>query len=127
MARWAPQKQDVLDAFAQEIVSTYPSKAAVAVLARDAEESRVFGAGIAEAITATGRAATVSESTEVSPDAITIVVGPVALDEANWTRWNVPVWLDHDADEDRGMRRKAGVVFDVSDPEHPRRRFADSC
>jgi hypothetical protein len=128
MARWAPQKQDVLDAFASEITTVYPDRAIVAILGDDPAESAAFGRDLADAIAASGRAATTADTFDgVAPDAVTVVTGPVARDEANLTRSHVQVWLDHGRDEDRALRRSIGVVFDVSDPDHPRRRFADSC
>lgn len=127
MARWAPQKHDVLDAFATEIASVYPRRVIVAIMADDAAESAAFGDDLAVALESAGRHAVVSDTFDAAPDVVTIVVGPEARDEANLQRSNVPVWLDHDRDDDRRLRRTIGVVFDVSDPEHPRRRFADSC
>ncbi|MDM4762636.1 hypothetical protein QT381_06415 [Galbitalea sp. SE-J8] len=128
MARWAPQKQDVLDALATEITTVYPDRAIIAILADDPAESAAFGRDLADAIDAAGRAATVASTFDgASADAVTIVTGPVARDETNLTRSHVQVWLDHGRDEDRALRRSIGIVLDVSDPEHPRRRFADSC
>lgn len=128
MARWAPRKQDVLDAFASEITTVYPDRAIVAILADDPAESAAFARDLADAIVASGHAATTADAFDgAAADGVTVVSGPAARDEANLGRSHVQVWLDHGRDEDRHLRRAIGVVFDVSDPDHPRRRFADSC
>jgi hypothetical protein len=128
MTAWAPQKQDVIDEFARELTSVYSrGKAAIAVQAHDATESLTFANELSAAIAATGRSSRVSDVADAVDDTVTVYGGDVTMDAANATRWNVTVWLDHALDADRARRKDSGVVFDVTDPEHPRRRFADSC
>ncbi|MFT4123190.1 MAG: hypothetical protein QM635_05085 [Microbacteriaceae bacterium] len=126
MARWAPARQDVIAELAREITGVYTGRAIVAIMADDERESAAFGQELAEAVTAGGRTAVLSRDGVGAADGVvTIVVGPAARRQP--TAFHVRVWLDHDRPEDARERAEAAVVFDLSEPEHPRRRFADSC
>ena len=74
-------------------------------------------------------------------DGILVADGPGLLDQAFGGFWNFSVWIEHDPERDpdwsyvtRGERDPLGapreiasVLMDDSDPERPRRLFADSC
>src|SRR5690348_5730526 len=101
MTRWAPQKADTLAALAAEITALYPSGRVA-----------VFGAGAVEFAAELGIPA-------LAP------TEPLTLATAG--EYNYTIWLDDGSSTDRVARTTASAIVDVTDPEHPRRVFADSC
>ena len=72
-------------------------------------------------------------------DAVLVVDGAFLQNQALRGMWSYSAWLengatraDESADQARyrssvDPSRQATAIYDVSDPEHPRRLFADSC
>jgi uridine kinase len=58
-----------------------------------------------------------------------LITGAAATDPSLAGHWNYSVWLEDSAAHgiDRTTRAAASAIVDVTDPEHPRRVFADSC
>ena len=137
---WAPAKKDVLDELAAEILHNYGAgRAVVAVDAADAATSSEFADDLAGALQDAGRnverasvASTASVGTDlVQPfkadrnggDALLLIDGVDLHDPSVAGLWNYLVWLA----PDRLHQQPASALVDVSDPDHPRRIFADSC
>ena len=135
MAKWAPLKKDTLDALASEIMHNYGSGfALVAISAVETETATSFASELGDSLEAAGR--TVSATVVDGPDlpardegTMYLVTGTAATDPALAGHWNYSIWLeDRDANGiDRTTRAAASAIVDVTDPEHPRRVFADSC
>src|SRR6187402_1854081 len=102
MTRWAPQKADTLAALAAEITMNYPSGRVA-----------VFGLGADEF------------ATELAAPGLNVVAPGGELSKASAGAYNFTIWLE-DAPRDRVARANASAIIDVSNPEHPRRVFADS-
>lgn len=129
MAHWAPLKQDTLDALAAEISQNYGSGfALVAITAENPDVAASFATDLAgsfgdrptRVIAADGPPL---PSRTDNPDTIVFVTGAATADAENF---NFTVWLESDR-IDRTTRAAASAIVDVTDPEHPRRLFADSC
>jgi hypothetical protein len=129
MAHWAPLKQDTLDALAAEIAQNYGSGfTLVSITAEKADVAASFAADLAGSFGE--RSVSVVNLDEPplpkrvdNPDTLFLVTGAVT---ANPEAFNFVVWLESDR-IDRTTRAAASAIVDVSDPEHPRRLFADSC
>jgi uridine kinase len=137
---WAPAKKDVLDELAAEILHNYGAgRAVVAVDGVDAGRTTAFADDLADAMRDAGRtveratsgSTTTVESELVQPfkanrdggDLLLLVDGVDLHDPSVAGLWNFLVWLA----SDRLHQQIASALVDVSDPEHPRRIFADSC
>jgi hypothetical protein len=57
---------------------------------------------------------------------LTVVAPGGELSKAVAGEYNYTIWLEA-APDDRVSRANATAIIDVSNPEHPRRVFADSC
>jgi hypothetical protein len=129
MAHWAPLKQDTLDALAGEITQNYGSGfALVAITAEDTDVATSFATDLAGSFADRPTRVITADAPPLpsradNPDTIVFVTGPVTADAENF---NFTVWLESGR-IDRTTRAAASAIVDVSDPEHPRRLFADSC
>jgi hypothetical protein len=108
MSQWAPQKADTLAAVAAEITQHYGT-GKVGVFGQGAQ---AFSAELAEVLGASGPTVSPSDA---------------ELSTAAASKYNFTIWLDHGITADRDARTIASAIIDVSDPEHPRRVFADAC
>jgi uridine kinase len=130
MTRWVPQKTDVLDALADEVLHNYGRGRAL--IAVDGHSADTFADEFAAALAARGRTverATLTgpvATTPDAPDVMLVVDGPSLLRPELRGRWNFSVWLDG-GERDSASRSAASAIVDNSDAEHPRRVFADSC
>jgi uridine kinase len=135
MAQWAPLKKDTLDALASEIMHNYGSGfALVAISAVDTATATTFASDLGDSLEAAGR--TVLSYVLDGPDlpardegTMFLITGAAATDPSLAGHWNYSVWLEDSAAHgiDRTTRAAASAIVDVTDPEHPRRVFADSC
>ncbi|WP_396657718.1 hypothetical protein [Microbacterium oxydans] len=113
----------------------------LAVAGADAERSRQAGDELATALTASGQQVVREHSAEgdetelrsvvtafregPKSDDILLVSGPAALiGERSRGMWNYALWQ---LAGDEPPHTVAGSIVDVSDPAHPKRRFADYC
>lgn len=151
MARWAPQKHDVLDALAEEILHNYShGRAIVAIDSASAEASRAFADDLAgvfeERGVAVERAAFAGDldgfrNSVLAPyragegPAVLLVDGRFLLEESARGAWSTAVWLNGAPTDEAGEsyvkrvdpRWAAHAIYDVREPETPRRIFADAC
>jgi hypothetical protein len=129
MAHWAPLKQDTLDALAGEISQNYGSGfALVAITGEDADVATSFATDLAASFGDRPTRVVQADSRPLparsdNPDPIFFVKGAATAEKENF---NFTVWLESDR-IDRTTRAAASAIVDVSDPDHPRRVFADSC
>ena len=130
MARWAPLKQDTLDALAAEISHNYGT--GFALVGISGADAPAFAAELADSFgdrpvrVAAIDAAPLPVRTD-EPDTLVLVTGAVTSDPALAGHWNYTVFLEDRNRLDRTTRAAASAIVDVTDPEHPRRSFADSC
>ncbi len=151
MARWAPQKHDVLDALAEEILHNYSrGRAVVAIDAAGADASKAFAEDLAAVFAERGvtveratfdgdldalRSSVLTPFRAADGDAVLLVDGRFLLEESARGAWNTAVWLNGAPADEEGERYVARVdprwaahaIYDVRDPETPRRIFADAC
>ncbi|BDI22067.1 hypothetical protein [Herbiconiux sp. L3-i23] len=157
MTRWAPARADIIGEFADEILHNYRSaRAIVGVDGVPGADQAAFADDLAEAFRERGSSA-VRASAELShaeefvdevakpfraePGAGVLVVDgtrlhdPTFLPVFAYTIWltvphrdPLPASDEQSAYERRtSPRARATANVDNSDPEHPRRTFADSC
>jgi hypothetical protein len=140
MGRWAPVKKDTLDALAAEIVHNYRSGFAVVGIASvDVDDAVDFASSLAAALEDAGRrvrvvrldldSATIPSRIDDDADMLNIVTGSVTTKPSIVSQFHFTIWLEN-ADAhglDRTARAAASAIVDISDAEHPRRVFADSC
>lgn len=133
---------DVWADIATEFLHFYPrGRRLLAVAGADAERSRQAADELATALTASGQQVVREHSadgdeTELrsvvtafregpKSDDILLVSGPAALiGERTRGMWNYALWQ---LAGDEPPHTVAGSIVDVSDPAHPKRRFADYC
>lgn len=134
---------DTWTGIATEFLHIYPrGKRLLAVAGADAERSRRAGDDLAAALVAAGHPVERVHSadggdsalrtdviapfrTDAAPGTVLIVSGPAALlDEATRGLWNFTLWQ---LAGDEPPHSVASALVDVTDPEHPTRRFADYC
>ncbi|MFJ2504784.1 hypothetical protein [Microbacterium sp. NPDC087592] len=133
---------DVWADIATEFLHFYPrGRRLLAVAGADAERSRRAADDLAAALTKVGQRVLREHSPEgteadlratVNPfregpksDDVLLVSGPAGLlGERTRGMWNYAVWQ---LAGDEPPHTVAGSIVDVSDPEHPVRRFADYC
>ena len=133
---------DVWAGIASEFLHLYPrGRRLLAVAGADPERSRRGADDLAVALVAAGhgverehcatgdadalrlRAAAFRE--EPRGDVVLLVSGPAALlDERTRGVWNYATWQLAD---DEPPHTVAAAIVDMTDPEHPTRRFADYC
>ncbi|CAN5177483.1 hypothetical protein BH11ACT2_BH11ACT2_23610 [soil metagenome] len=129
MAHWAPLKQDTLDSLAAEISHNYGSGfALVAIAAESADAAASFATELAASFGARSTSVVALDSPPLPsraehPDTLFLVTGAVT---SHAQSFNYTVWLETDR-IDRTSRAAASAIVDITDPEHPRRVFADSC
>jgi hypothetical protein len=128
---WAPLKKDTLDALAAEILHNYGSGSAlVAITATDEDTATAFARDLGASLEDAGRSVAFQSGANTVPprtdDTLTLVTGAVTTDAAATGHWNYLVWLENGSIE-RTTRAAASAIVDVTDPDHPRRVFADSC
>jgi uridine kinase len=138
MAQWKPEKTDVLDALAAEILHNYGrGRVIVAVDGVDgADQARRFAEDLAHAFGRAERPARVIPYGDfpgpaaLAADSVTIVEGSGLLESLVIGNWNFAIRLTSAADTGvvaRIARAAANAIIDNSDADHPRRVFADSC
>lgn len=133
---------DVWADIATEFLHFYPrGRRLLAVAGADAERSRQAADELATALTASGQQIVREHSAEgdetelrsvvtafregPKSDDILLVSGPAALiGERTRGMWNYALWQ---LAGDEPPHTVAGSIVDVSDPAHPKRRFADYC
>ncbi|MDF2562212.1 MAG: hypothetical protein K0R99_3658 [Microbacterium sp.] len=133
---------DVWADIATEFLHFYPrGRRLLAVAGADAERSRQAADDLAAALTAVGqqvirehsaegdeagvRAVVTAFREDPKSEGILLVSGPATLlGERARGMWNYAVWQ---LAGDEPPHTVAGSIVDVSDPEHPVRRFADYC
>ncbi|AZS41605.1 MULTISPECIES: hypothetical protein [Microbacterium] len=133
---------DVWADIATEFLHFYPrGRRLLAVAGADAERSRQAADELATALTASGQQVVREHSAEgdktelrgvvtafregPKSDDILLVSGPAALiGERSRGMWNYALWQ---LAGDEPPHTVAGSIVDVSDPAHPKRRFADYC
>ncbi|WP_349884854.1 hypothetical protein ABRP18_013940 [Microbacterium sp. WHRI 7836] len=133
---------DVWADIATEFLHFYPrGRRLLAVAGADAERSRQAADELATALTAAGQQVVREHSAEgdetelrsvvtafregPKSDDILLVSGPAALiGERTRGMWNYALWQ---LAGDEPPHTVAGSIVDVSDPAHPKRRFADYC
>ena len=125
---WAPLKKDTLDALAAEILHNYATGSAlVAVSAADEDVATAFARDLGGALEDAGRAVSFQSGANSVPprvdDTLTLVTGQAT---ASSEFFNYVIWLESGS-IDRGTRAAASAIVDVTDPDVPRRVFADSC
>ncbi|PJJ72671.1 hypothetical protein CLV46_2245 [Diaminobutyricimonas aerilata] len=128
------------DAFATEILHNYRTgRRLVGVDGTRPEVGAEFAEHLAEALRRAGHDAETAEVTEDFPDR---VAGPfragdgAAILVAHGTglhapplsgSWSYTFWLDSGDPVPGSADRLSTAIVDVTDPQHPRRNFADSC
>ena len=133
---------DVWADIATEFLHFYPrGRRLLAVAGADAERSRQAADELATALTASGQQVVREHSAEgdetelrrvvtafregPKSDDILLVSGPAALiGERTRGMWNYALWQ---LAGDEPPHTVAGSIVDVTDPAHPKRRFADYC
>ncbi|MCU1413509.1 MAG: hypothetical protein JWN80_849 [Microbacteriaceae bacterium] len=132
MATWQPLKKDVIAALAAEILQNY-STGRIAVDGDKGSGERELAENLAAALRDSGRTVTVADSNEDFSTDLLLVAGERLQVPELAGKWRYAIWVEGadepDADYDREVkpRVKANAIIDNRDPEHPRRRFADSC
>jgi hypothetical protein len=135
MAEWQPLKKDVLDALAAEILQNNPT-GRIAIDGDSGSGEFAFAQHLAASLRERGRTVTVSTaSAEFDTDLLLVAGERLQVPELAGT-WRYAVWVDGHQDGPSALadyvsavspRAKANAIIDNRDPEHPRRRFADSC
>ena len=125
---WAPLKKDTLDALAAEILHNYGTGSAlVAVSAADEDVATSFARDLGGAVEDAGRTIAFQSGANTVParveGTLTLVTGRAT---ASAEHFNYVIWLESGSIE-RGTRAAASAIVDVTDPDVPRRVFADSC
>ncbi|QNA93369.1 MULTISPECIES: hypothetical protein [unclassified Microbacterium] len=133
---------DVWADIATEFLHFYPrGRRLLTVAGADAERSRQAADELATALTASGQHVVREHSPEgeegelrtvvsafregPKSDDVLLVSGPAALiGERTRGMWNYALWQ---LAGDEPPHTVAGSIVDVSDPAHPKRRFADYC
>ncbi|KJL20652.1 hypothetical protein RN51_02871 [Microbacterium oxydans] len=133
---------DVWADIATEFLHFYPrGRRLLAVAGADAERSRQAADELATALTASGQQVVREHSAEGAEtelrgavtafregpksDDILLFSGPAALiGERTRGMWNYALWQ---LAGDEPPHTVAGSIVDVTDPAHPKRRFADYC
>ena len=133
---------DVWADIATEFLHFYPrGRRLLAVAGADAERARQAADELATALTASGQQVVREHSAEgdetelrrvvtafregPKSDDILLVSGPAALiGERTRGMWNYALWQ---LAGDEPPHTVAGSIVDVTDPAHPKRRFADYC
>ncbi|MES2170770.1 MAG: hypothetical protein V4479_08620 [Actinomycetota bacterium] len=132
MATWQPLKNDVIDALAAEILQNY-SSGRIAVDGEPGSGQHRFAENLAAALRDGGHSVTVADANDDFGTDLLLVAGERLQVPDLAGKWRYAIWVeaDDEADSDyiRTMkpRAKANAIIDNRDPEHPRRRFADSC
>ncbi len=131
MATWQPLKKDVIDALAAEILQNY-STGRIAVDGATGAGEREFAENLAVALRQSGRTVTVATSDEDFDTDLLLVAGEALQGPELAGGWRYAIWVEGDDDDSEYIRQvkprmKANAIIDNRDPEHPRRRFADSC
>jgi hypothetical protein len=143
-ARWAPERHDTIHALAEEALQNYGhGRVTLAVDGMDAAitaqfaddlavELRDQGHEVERGTVAPDATADGLRSSLVGPfrmagggDAMLVVDGSTLLGPQLRGFWNFSVRLD--GAEPSIDRADATAILNLSDPEHPRRVFADSC
>jgi uridine kinase len=132
MATWQPLKKDVLDALADEILHNY-SRGRIAVDG-DSDDT-VFADDLATVLRDKGRTVTVATQNGDFDTDLLLVAGERLQVPELAGKWNFRIWVESGAESPKlsdyirelSPRAKANAIVDNRDPEHPRRRFADSC
>ncbi len=150
MARWAPARADVIDEYAAEVLEVFARGRILVGLDRDdAVAGTAFAADLAAAIAARGVPAAPAAFDDeqafrtavlepfragaVLPGdrAVLVVQGQGLLEPGVVGLWHATAWLDVPGapriDRRTVPRTRAAATFDLSDPAHPRRVFADAC
>jgi hypothetical protein len=133
---------DLLDSVVDEFLHSYSrGSRLIAVSSPDRDRSAAFAASLTAALTARG--ITTTSVVPDAPDADTLrsrVVGPFRsarenavlviagdaglLDDTRRGMWHFSIWLMAGAET---PHTAATALVDVTDPQHPFRRFADYC
>ena len=150
MPRWAPVRADVIDEYAAEVLGVFSRGRILLGLDRDdADAGAAFAVDLAAAIGALGApAAAVAFDDEqrfrsalLGPfragallpgdRAVLVVQGQGLLEPGVVGLWHATAWLDVPGapriDRRTVPRTRAAATFDLTDPAHPRRVFADAC
>lgn len=134
MAQWKPEKTDVLDAVAAEILHNYGRGRVI--VAVDGVGATEFAVDLGAAFERAARPAQVMTLSEfpgagaLAPGSATIVADTGLLELPVIGNWNFSIRLtsaDDTGQRARIARAAAHAIIDNSDADHPRRVFADSC
>ena len=132
MATWQPLKKDVIVALAAEILQNY-STGRIAVDGATGAGEREFAENLAAALRESGSTVTVATSNEDFDTDLLLVAGERLQVPELAGKWRYAILVEGDDTGDSEYvrevkpRAKANAIIDNRDPEHPRRRFADSC
>jgi uridine kinase len=136
--QWQPLKKDVIDALADEILHNY-ARGRIAVDGGIASGVTAFAEDLAVSLRDKGRSVTVAEANGDFDTDLLLVAGERLQVPELAGKWNFRVWVDGAESPELAdtalaeyireisPRAKANAIVDNRDPEHPRRRFADSC
>jgi hypothetical protein len=147
MAQWAPEETDTFDALAREIVQNAGSaRTAIGVDGEDGTDLERVASGLVRgieregipAMSAEGETADVEELRRdlVEPfretgegPGILVAFGYGMLAQPVRPLWKWTLWVERDGGvavrEDAKVH--ASAVIDATDPDHPRRNWADAC
>ncbi len=135
MARWQPAKTDVIDALATEILQNY-STGRIAVDGDALSGADAFADDLAAVLRERGSTVSRGGPDDAFDTDLGIVSGEFLQVPGLAGRWRFSVWVEGAGEDSSaaadylrevGPRAKATAIIDNRDPEHPRRRFADSC
>lgn len=150
MARWAPVRADVISEYAAEVQDLFPGgRILVGLDCDDTAAGAAFAGDLAAAISTRGVPAEAVELQDgaafradvlapfragtVLPGerAVLVVSGQGLLEPGLVGVWHTTAWLDAPTgtriDRRTIPRTRANATFDLGDPAHPRRVFADAC
>ena len=151
MARWAPARADVIDEYAAEVLEVFARGRILLGLDRDDPDvrrgvrrrprrgdhgaRRARGAPSPSSDEQSFRTALLGpfRAGALLPGdrAVLVVQGQGLLEPGVVGLWHATAWLDVPGapriDRRTVPRTRAAATFDLSDPAHPRRVFADAC
>jgi hypothetical protein len=144
MARWAPEETDTIAALAEEVVrGVGTNRTVTAVDGEHGVDLERIASGLVRAFEGLGVSAMAARATAtdadtlraelVQPfrstgegDGILVVYGDGVLAAHTRPLWRWTLWVEREPGSD-ARKASASAVLDVTDPDHPRRNWADAC